>query len=212
MAGLSTQEFLQIEKIKEGVVVLKNRGLRMILMASSLNFALKSDDEQNAIIYQFQSFLNSLDFFCQIVIQSRKINITGYLEKLKRLEEKEHNDLLKRQIEDYIKFIASLTEDSSIMQKSFYIVVPFSVLETQSSVGESTKKIIKAGEIKEDEFQRAKAQLWQRAEFVALGLQSCGLDVVPLDTSELIELFWSLHHIKESEKGYYPDLPPELTQ
>ena len=211
MANSSTQDFLEIDKIKDGIMILKNKGLRMVLMVSSLNFALKSEEEQNAIIYQFQNFLNSLDFFCQIVMQSRKINITGYLEKLTKISENETNELLKKQIEDYIKFVGGLAENSSIMQKSFYVVVPFSILETQASMG-SSKKVIPSGEMKDDEFQRAKSQLWQRAEFVALGLRSCGLDTVPLNTAELTELFWSLHHLKEAEKGYYPDLPPELTQ
>ena len=97
----STQEFLEIDQIREGVIVLKNKGLRGALMVSSLNFALKSEEEQNAIIYQFQNFLNSLDFSCQIIIQSRKLNITGYLDKLKDLEKKQKNELLKAQTGEY---------------------------------------------------------------------------------------------------------------
>ncbi len=89
MANLPTQQFLEIDQIREGILLLKNKSLRGVLMVSSLNFALKSDDEQKAIIYQFQSFLNSLDFSIQIVIQSRILNITGYLEKLKDLEKQQ---------------------------------------------------------------------------------------------------------------------------
>jgi len=105
MVQASTQQFLEIDKIREGVVVLKNKSLRGIIMVSSLNFALKSDEEQQAIIYQFQNFLNSLDFSLEIVVQSRKLNITGYLDKLKGLAKSQENELLKIQTLEYQKFI-----------------------------------------------------------------------------------------------------------
>src|SRR4030042_3556752 len=120
MATLSTQDFLEFDQVKEGIIILKNKGLRSILMVSSLNFALKSTEEQNAILYQFQNFLNSLDFPCQIIITSRKLNITGYLEKLENIKSKETNDLLKVQIGDYKNFIEEILNEGSIMQKTFY--------------------------------------------------------------------------------------------
>ena len=101
----STQNFLQFSQIKEGVMMLKKKAFRGILMISSVNFDLKSEDEQNAIIYQFQSFLNSLDFSCQIVVQSRRLNITGYFDKLKELEENQKNELLKIQTAEYRSII-----------------------------------------------------------------------------------------------------------
>src|SRR3990167_2297616 len=136
MAGLATQEFLEKKDIREGVLVLKNNAIRGILMVSSINFALKSDEEQSAIIYAFQSFLNSLDF-------------------LKTKKEKEQ-------------------------------------------------------QMKDDDFQRCKSQLWQRMEFLAMGLRRCGLEAIPLTTPELIELFWSIHHPEQAEVGYYPEILPEL--
>src|SRR3989338_2285935 len=129
MAQLTTQQFLEVAQIKEGVVVLKNKGMRGILMVSSLNFALKSADEQDAIIYQFQSFLNALDFSCQIVVQSRRLNITGYLEKLEELEQKQKNKLLKLQTKEYKDFIKQLVEEKEILTKSFFVVVPYSISE-----------------------------------------------------------------------------------
>ena len=132
MPKASTQQFLEISQIKEGVIVLKNHALRGVLMVSSLNFALKSEEEQNAIIYQFQSFLNSLDFSLQIVVQSRKLNITGYLDKIKELEKKQKNELLKVQTTDYRNFIKELIKGGSIMAKSFFIVVPFTLFETKT--------------------------------------------------------------------------------
>src|SRR3989344_5745828 len=104
----STQDFLEIEQIREGVVILKNKALRAVMMVSSLNFALRSDEEQASIISQFQEFLNSLDFSLQIVVQTRRLNITGYLEQLKSLESEQKNELLKTQMAEYINFIGNL--------------------------------------------------------------------------------------------------------
>ena len=208
----STQQFLELDQIKEGLLVLKNRSLRAVMMVSSLNFALKSDEEQSSIISAFQSFLNSLDFSCQIVIQSRKLNITGYLDKIKELESKQDNELLRIQTKEYHDFIQELVHGGTIMSKSFFVVVPFSFLE--AGVIGSPLKLLKSAAnpepLTEDEFQRCKSQLWQRMEFVALGLRRCGLQAVPLTTPELIELFWGLHHPKEAEVGYFPETPPEL--
>jgi type IV secretory pathway VirB4 component len=207
----ATQQFLEIDQIREGVVLLKNKSLRGVIMVSSLNFALKSDEEQEAIIYQFQNFLNSLDFSLEIVVQSRILNITGYLDKLKELEKTQENELLKIQTAEYRKFIKDLIAGGQILSKNFFVVVPFTLVEIPGL--KSAKGLFKkqaSQEISEGQFQRAKSQLWQRMEFVALGLRRCGLQCVPLNTSELIELFWSLHHPEEAEVGYYPEIPPEL--
>jgi len=209
----STQHFLELDQIREGVIILKDKGLRAIMMVSSLNFALKSEEEQSAIVFQFQNFLNSLDFSCQIIVQSRKLNITGYLDKIKRLESKQTNELLRIQTSEYYNFIKELVTTGTIMSKSFFVVVPFTLLESRVEV--SPLKLLKtsrAPTLTEEEFQRCKQQLWQRMEFVALGLRRCSLQAVPLTTPELIELFWGLHHPKQAEVGYYPELPPELTK
>jgi len=204
----STQDFLEFDQIKDGVIVLKNKGLRIVLMVSSLNFALKSDDEQSAILYQFQNFLNSLDFSCQILVQSRRLNITGYLNKLEEIEEKETNELLQMQIKEYRKFIKQITTGGIIMHKTFYVIIPFSIIETQITQGGGNP--LKISALTEEIFQRAKAQLLQRAEFTALGLRACGLQAIPLNNTELIELFWALHHQEEAEQGYYPEFPEDL--
>ena len=209
----STQHFLELDQIREGVIILKDKGLRAIMMVSSLNFALKSEEEQSAIVFQFQNFLNSLDFSCQIIVQSRKLNITGYLDKIKRLESKQTNELLRIQTSEYYNFIKELVTTGTIMSKSFFVAVPFTLLESRVEV--SPLKLLKtsrAPTLTEEEFQRCKQQLWQRMEFVALGLRRCSLQAVPLTTPELIELFWGLHHPKQAEVGYYPELPPELTK
>lgn len=207
----STQDFLEIDQIREGIIILKNKALRGIMMISSLNFALKSDEEQTAIIYQFQSFLNSLDFPCQIIVQSRKLNITAYLDKLEELEKNQTNGLLKTQTAEYRNFINSLVSGGTIMSKNFFIVIPFALGEAEPSNYKSSAKTASSGsKLTEEEFQRCKNQLWQRLEFIALGLRRCGLRAIPLNTLEIIEFIWAVHHPQEAEVGYYPDIPPEL--
>lgn len=208
MPGIPTQQFLEIDQIREGFLLLKNKGLRGVLMVSSLNFTLKSDDEQQAIIYQFQSFLNSLDFSIQIIVQSRILNITGYLEKLKHLEKKQKNELMRIQTADYQKFINEMVASRQILVKTFFVVVPFALVEVPKiKVPSFGKKTVK---LDEDFFQRTKSQLWQRMEFVSSGLRRCGLQCTILDSLELIELFWGLYHPEEAETGYYPEIPPEI--
>ncbi len=207
MASKSSQEFIPIKQVRDGIMILKNKGLRSILMVSSINIALKSRDEQEAVMYQFQSFLNSLDFPCQIIVQSRKTNITGYIEKIKKLEEEQKNELLKQQTAGYREFLEDFVSKESIYTKNFFVVIPYSV----PVMGGSKKKTKGTVEINEDSFQRGKEQLYQRMEFVALGLRRCGLHCAPLTTIEIIELFWSLFHPKSAESGYYPEFPEELT-
>lgn len=215
MAEFSTQDFLEIKDIKEGVLLLKNNELRGVMMVSSINFALKSEEEKDAIIYGFQSFLNSLDFHCQIIVQSRRLNITPYIEKLKELEEKQKNELLKIQIAEYREFIRNLTIGSQIMNKNFFIVVPYRLGELLGVKAIARTSFIQIGTQKEvglsdEDFQRCKAQLYSRMEYVAAGLRRCQLKAVPLNTIELIELFWSWHHPEEAEVGYFPEILPEL--
>jgi len=193
----TVQEILEVEDIREGVVILRDNSLRGILAVSSMNFALKSDEEQAAIIYQFQNFLNSLDFPIQILIQSRRINLTPYIDELKELEKKQPNELLRLQTEDYRKFIESIAQKGIIMTKNFYVIVPFYLPPVKKKMTEQ-------------EFEAARTQLFQRMEFVATGLRRCGLYCIPLGTQELIDLFWTHFHPEEAEVGYHPAIPPEL--
>lgn len=207
----STQEFLEVNQIREGIIVLKNRTLRGVLMVSSTNFALKSADEQNAIVYQFQSFLNSLDFSAQIVVQSRRLNITGYLDQIKALEKQQSSELMKTQIRSYYDFIKQFIESGKIMTKEFFAVIPYSPTELYG-VPAAKKALKTVASLTEEDFQRCKVQLWQRMEFVVLGLKRMGLQAIPLNTLELTELFWRLHHPSQAERGYYPEIPPELNR
>lgn len=203
--GTSAQQFLAIDTVREDVLLLKDGGLRVILMCSSLNFALKSSDEQDAIIFQYQNFLNSLDFSLQFVIHSRRLNIAPYLEALQERQKEEDNELLKIQITEYVDFIKTFVDMTNIMSKTFYAVIPFTppFLEKGgflnglfSTLGLSKGKKADSG----DSFTEYKNQLWQRADTVTAGLQRFGVRSAPLNTEELIELFYGLYNPTEFEK------------
>src|SRR4051812_10288355 len=121
----ATQEFVPIKDVRDGIVILKDGGMRAILLCSSMNFSLKSTDEKNAILYQFQDFLNSLDFSVQILIQSRKLDIRPYIALLEEQEKAQTQELMKIQVREYIEFIKNFTETTNIMTKHFFIVVPY---------------------------------------------------------------------------------------
>lgn len=210
MAIITTQQFLELSQVKDGVLVLKDKSLRGIMMVSSINFALKAEDDQAAIVSQFQNFLNSLDFSLEIFVQSRRLNITSYLDRISEAETAQANELLRIQTAEYRKFITELVAGGSIMNKAFYVIVPF-YLVTVPQIGKKKTAEAKAAAPALD-FSRSKSQLWQRMEFVSLGLRRCGLTCLPLNSLELIEFFWSVYHPVESEHGYFPEIPPELVQ
>ncbi|HOS88165.1 MAG TPA: hypothetical protein PL093_00465 [Candidatus Pacearchaeota archaeon] len=204
-----SQQFIPIKQIREGIMIMSDQSLRGILFVSSINFALKSEEEQSAIIFNFQNFLNSLDFTCQILVNSRKINITGYIDMLKELEVNQKNELLKIQTADYRQYIEELVASGSIMNKSFYIIVPYyPLIELTGAIPEQNKKQTQS--LTEENFLKGKYQLSQRIQYVALGLRRCGLNTTMMGSEEILELLWSLHHPKQAEMGYYPELPPEI--
>lgn len=206
LKSASTQQFLAIDTIREDTVILKDGGLRIVLMCSAINFALKSDEEQDAIIFQYQNLLNSLDFSVQFVVHSRKLNITPYLEKLRERQKEEDNELLKIQIAEYIEFIKTFVEITNIMSKTFYVVIPFTptLAEKQGIVQKflSTLGLQKKHNTeKEGIFEEYKNQLWQRVDVVIEGLRRIGIRAVPLNTEELIELFYGLYNPTEFEQA-----------
>lgn len=211
MAVKSTaaQTFVPIKEIRDGVIILKDGTLRMILMASSVNIALKSEDEQAAILMQFQNFLNSLEFSTQIFIQSRRLDIHPYLMILEERLREEVNDLLKIQIREYINFIKTVAKSTNIMNKLFLIVVPYappkSVTAPETKKGlfgfggaSNQKPIISQGAM--DAFEEARSQLEQRAGIISQGLSRTGVRVVTLGTEELTELYYRLFNPGEAEK------------
>jgi hypothetical protein len=202
--GVSTLKYVEIKTIKDGVVVLKNRSLRAVLLVSSVNFDLKSSDEQVAIIGAYQNFLNSLDFTVQIVISSRKLNITPYTDLLTEKENEQRNELLKIQIIEYKEFIKNLTELTNIMSKIFFLVIPFSPVEDKNSgiLGKISKALTPTQNIMENKevFETYKNQLWQRVDHVAAALGGTGLHFTTLNTDELIELYYGVYNPSEYAK------------
>ena len=199
------QQFLAIDSIREDVIVLKDGGLRVVLMCSSFNFALKSTDEQDAVIFQYQNFLNALDFPVQFVIHSRRLNIEPYLEALGERQKEEESELLKIQIGEYIEFIKTFVASTNIMSKTFFVVVPFSPAGLAPS-GILSKALSLFGatppaSMDERAFEERKHQLWQRVDTVVDGLQRFGVRSAALNTEELIELFYGLYNPTEFEKA-----------
>ncbi len=199
----SMQEFLNISEIKDGVVVLKDGSLRTVLAVSSINFDLKESTEQEAIIFAFQRFLNTLDFPLQIMVSTRKFDIKPYLNTLDRRKKVEQNALMRKQIEDYMGFVKNLINVSNIASKSFYIIVPFYVVETKkdSFVGKllaamKPKKMIYQ---KREEFETYKNQLFQRVSEIKSSLAGIGLRIAPLNTQELIEMYYNFYNPSEFE-------------
>ena len=197
----SIQKHIQIKEIKDDVIILKNKGIRAILMATSLNFDLKSTEEQDALIYKYQDFLNSIDFPIQIMIASRKFDIDPYIQALKEKQIDQENELLKIQALEYTDFIKGLTEITNIMTESFYVVIPYSPFTVQNmGIFKKVFKVNKKKITKEMEFNELKNNLWQRVEFVATGLRGMGIKTAALNTEELVELFYKLYNPNAKEE------------
>jgi hypothetical protein len=192
----ATQKFVPIRDIKDGVVIKRNGEMLMVLLASSVNFALKSLDEQRAILQQFQSFLNVLDFSLQIYVQSRKLNIEPYLSILAGLESKQDNDLMKIQLKEYMEFIRSFTTDVDVMSKSFFVVIPYSPTKLNLSKGVSSffSGASSAPLSDDQQFEEHRLQLEQRVAMVVQGLAGVGVRTMKLQKDDLVELYYHLYN------------------
>jgi len=203
----SSQDFVPIKEVRDGVIILNNGGLRGVLMASSLNFALKSEDEQNAFIMQFQSFFNSLDFSIQMYIQSRELDIRPYLATLEEAYKGTMDDLMRIQIREYIEFIKSFVEGANIMTKHFFVVVPYSPaainmdggISSKLPWGQPKKGTTEKKKTQKTEFEENVSQLDQRLAIVQQGLIRTGVRSVQLDTEEVIELLYKIFNPGEQD-------------
>lgn len=193
----TTQMEIPIAEIRNGVVILKNSSLRLVMLCSTVNFDLKSDEEQNGIIAGYQSFINSLEFPIQIVVQSRNMDLSRYLKKLHNLLPYASNPLLQLQISDYIAFIQSVLSIANIMDKKFYIVVPYDLpLAKKENFIENLRSNLKKDQpiINLTNFKKYQRELADRARTVAGGLSGLGLRAVQLNTQELVELYYSTYN------------------
>ncbi len=188
-----TQQFVPIRDIKDGVVILKDGQMNMVLLVSSINFALKSTDEQAAILRQFQSLLNTLDFSIQIYIQSRRLDIAPYLALLGTREKEQYNDLMRIQLREYIHFVETFVKEVDIMSKNFFVIIPYTPINTnikQNLSGILGHKV--ETEFDEATFTEHKTQLEQRVSVVEQGLHRIGVRTAPLSNDELVELYYHI--------------------
>lgn len=197
----STQVHMKIAEIRDDTVVLKNGGIRAILKVSSVNFNLKSEDEQNAITYSYQGFLNSIEFPIQIVVRSKKLDIDNYIDTLSGLAEKQTNNLLQRQTYEYMDYVQRLVEYADIMEKDFLVVVPYNPLRAVKPnmiqrffQNLTPKDSFSDLQKRHKEFMQLKKGLNQRVNTTVAGLESCGLKVDQLRTHELIELYYEIYN------------------
>lgn len=201
VSNRSTQEFVPVKEVRDGVVVLKDGSYRAILMASSLNFALKSEDEQTAFIVQFQNFLNSLDFAVEIFIQSRMLDIRPYIATLEAAYKEQLDDLMRVQIREYIEFIKSFTEAANIMTKHFFVAVPYAPLASAGSLKDKLPwNTGKKHPERDRSFEENLSQLEQRISIVQQGLVRTGVRTVQLKTEEAIELLYKMFNPGEQGK------------
>jgi hypothetical protein len=201
----STQNTLQIAEIRDGIVIMNDGSYRSVVMVKSINFDLMSPQEQESVEYSYQGFLNSLYFQIQIFIRSRKVDLRPYIERLDKIRSEHDNMLLALLMEDYIEYMTALSQQTNIMDKNFYVVIPFfPVVEVQKVLTQNKNflsgvtKLFDRSEqhvvINEADLENAKTELRNRVQAVLAGLQQCGVQGLPLDTQELIELYYDSYN------------------
>lgn len=201
----STQNSLQIAEIRDGIVIMSDGSFRSVIMVKSINFDLMSPQEREAVEYSYQGFLNSLYFPVQIFIRSQKVDLRPYIERLDKIRQEHDNMLLAMLMEDYIGFVDSLSMQTNIMDKRFYVVIPyFSVLDVQKAITQSKNFFTglvglfnnkeQHVTINEQDLAKAKDELRNRIQAVLAGLQQSGIQGLPLDTQELIELYYDTYN------------------
>ena len=197
----ATQEFVPLRDVKDNIVILKNGQMNMVLLASSINFALKSIDEQEATLRQFQSFLNTIDFSIQFYVQSRRLNIEPYLELLAARENKQDNDLMKIQLREYMQFIKTFVSEVDVMSKSFFVVVSYT--PTGANLQSNFKDLLGGGRknvyYDDKNFAEHRLQLEQRISLVEQGLSRIGVRTILLQNEELVELYYHIFNPSDVE-------------
>ena len=215
----STQNSLLIAEIRDGIVIMNDGSFRSVIMTKSINFDLMSPEERESVEYAYQGFLNSLYFPVQIFIRSQKVDLRPYLEKLDKLRTEQENMLLALMMEDYIEFITILAEETNIMDKQFYVVVPYYLTPNTQRAMDEGKKVFdnllgkkKKGSgdtvitINEGDLQKAKGELRNRVQSVMAGLQQIGVQAVPLDTKELAELYYNSYNPDTATRQHLEDV------
>lgn len=206
----STQQYLDIMEIRDDTVIMKNGSLVAVLLVASINFSLKSEEEQDAVIGAYVSFLNTIDFPLQIVIQSRRLDIDGYIDVLKGVEKQQTNELLKTQTQEYRRFIGELVQMNAIMSKRFYIVIPYSPkVDRPGKFFRRLFDVFSPSEtihLKQKQFEKYRLELFKRVDNTMNALSSAGLQSQPLRTQELIELYYNSYNPETARQEKLDDV------
>ena len=199
----STQSTLLISEIRDNMVIMKDGSFRAVIACKSINFDLMSDVEREAVEYSYQNFLNSLRFTTQILIRSQRVDIGPYIEKLMNIRRSNDNMLLGVLMDDYINFIDILSQEANIMDKSFFIVVPYYSSVDAEKIVEQTKNFFKSlkkskapevATIDRATYDKAISELNNRADSVTAGLFQIGINAVRLNTKELGQLYYNFNN------------------
>jgi len=198
----STQNSLLINEIRDGLVIMSDGSFRSVVMLKSINFDLMSLQEQEGVEYAYQGFLNSLAFPIQIFVRSQRIDIEPYIQKLDKIRGEHDNMLLVRLMEDYIDFMVNLSEQTNVMDKKFYIIIPYYPTINAQKAVEASKTFLTGifghkeapVTINEADLNAAKTELRNRVQSVLASLQQCNIQGLPLDTQELIELYYDAYN------------------
>lgn len=194
-----TQNFIPIKEIRDGIIILKDNSMRTLLMTSTINFGLKSEEEQAAVLLQFQNFLNTIEFSTQIYIQSRRLDIKPYLALLSARLQDNISELMRIQTQEYIEFIRNFTDTTAIMTKNFFVVIPY----TPSALAGKKKgepKSTDPSTLSQENFEEGKSQIEQRAHIVKQGLSRTGVRTTTIGTDEVVELFYRIFNPAETGK------------
>ncbi len=196
----TTQNHLHIAQIRDDLVITKEGTFRSVLLVSSINFALKSQQEQDAIIYQFQNFINSLTGSIQIVVQSRQLDLNTYLQRLEDLAVNQTNELMRFQMVDYIDYVSRLITLANIMDKRFFVVIPLDSVQARSRglLGMLMGGRKTAPHFTQQQFDRYKQQIEEQVNVLISGLASMGLRAVQLNTQELVEFYYGIYNPEEA--------------
>lgn len=201
----STQNTLEIAEIRDGIVIMNDGSYRSVVMVKSINFDLMSPQEQEAVEFSYQGFLNSLYFPVQIFIRTQRVDMQPYIDRLEKIRTEHDNMLLALLMTDYISYMHALSEQTNIMDKKFYVVIPFSPIDAEQRAFTQSKNLLTGlvnlfspkqdhVVINEKDLEQAKTELRNRVQSVLSGLMQCNIQGLPLDTQELIELFYNTYN------------------
>lgn len=201
-APTSTQSTLLISELRDGLVIMKDGSFRAVIACQSINFDLMSETEREGVEYSYQNFLNSLNFTTQILIRSQRVDIGPYLERLTKIRRNNENMLLGVLMDDYINFIDVLSQEANIMDKSFFIVIPYypdanaekALQQVKGLFGNKKNKTPEVTKIDRATYDKAITEINNRVETVTSGLFQIGIHSVRLNTKELAALYYNFNN------------------